>query len=160
MDKITPCLWFKDGAAEAAAGFYVSLLPDSRIDRIVASPASTPSTAEGDTVVVEFTLAGRSYMALNGGEFGFAPNMSVSFSVDCDDQAEVDRLWAAILGSGGAEVQCGWITDRWGYPWQIVPRVMTQLLGDPDRAKAKRAMTAMMTMVKLDIAEIEAAAQG
>lgn len=156
MSKITPCLWFgRDG--EAAARFYVGLLPDSRIDRIVRTPVDTPGMHAGDVLLVDFTLAGQSYQALNGGE-PRAHGEAVSFSIGCEDQAEVDRLWAAILDGGGTEMACGWIADRWGVRWQIVPRAMERLLADPDPARAKRAMGAMMDMVKLDIAELERAA--
>lgn len=155
--KIVPCLWF-NGDAEEAAKFYVSLLPDSRIDRILKSPADTPSGPAGMVLTVEFTFAGMQYMGLNGGsQFPFTE--AVSFQVYCDDQPEVDRLWAAIA-EGGAEIACGWIKDRWGLPWQIVPTRMIELLNDPDTARAQRAQKAMMHMVKIDIATIERAADG
>lgn len=153
--KIVPCLWF-NGDAEEAAKFYVSLLPDSRIDRILKSPADTPSGPAGTVLTVEFTLAGTQYMGLNGGsQFSFTE--AVSFQIYCDDQAEVDRLWAAIA-EGGSEVACGWVKDRWGLSWQSVPRQMIELLNDPDTDRARRAQEAMMQMVKLDIATIERAA--
>ncbi|MDZ4876737.1 MAG: hypothetical protein CLLPBCKN_006172 [Chroococcidiopsis cubana SAG 39.79] len=155
--KIVPCLWF-NGDAEEAAKFYVSLLPDSRIDRILKSPADTPSGPAGMVLTVEFTLAGLQYVGLNGGsQFPFTE--AVSFQIHCDDQAEVDRLWAAIA-EGGSEIACGWVKDRWGFPWQIVPRRMIELLNDPDTARARRAQEAMMQMVKIDIAPIERAANG
>ncbi|MDV2997853.1 MAG: hypothetical protein N4J56_007823 [Chroococcidiopsis sp. SAG 2025] len=155
--KIVPCLWF-NGDAEEAAKFYVSLLPDSRIDRILKSPADTPSGPAGMVLTVEFTLAGLQYVGLNGGsQFPFTE--AVSFQIHCDDQAEVDRLWAAIA-EGGSEIACGWVKDRWGFPWQIVPRRMIELLNDPDTARARRAQEAMMQMVKIDIATIERAANG
>ena len=158
MDKITPCLWF-DGNAEEAARFYVSLLPDSRIDKVLRSPADYPSGSAGDVLTVEFTLAGRSFMGLNGGpEFKF--DEAVSFSIDCEDQAEVDRLWEALTADGGQPVQCSWLRDKFGLSWQIVPRRLIELMQDPDPAKAKRAMESMMTMVKIDIAELERAAAG
>ena len=118
MQKVTPCLWF-DGQAEQAAGYYVSLLPDSRIDRVVRSPADTPSGPAGTVLAVEFTLAGNKFSGLNGGpKFPFTE--AVSFQIACDDQAEVDRLWAA-LSDGGSPSQCGWLKDRWGLSWQILP---------------------------------------
>ena len=158
MAKITPCLWF-DGVAEQAANFYVSLLPDSRIDKVMRSPADNPSTREGDVLTVEFTLAGQPFMGLNGGpQFPFTE--AVSFSIDCEDQAEVDRLWDALTADGGKPVQCGWLKDRYGLSWQIVPRAMGRILGGPDKAGAKRAMQAMMKMVKLDVAELERAYRG
>ncbi|MGF1567490.1 MAG: VOC family protein [Nodosilinea sp.] len=157
MQKVVPCLWF-DGDAEAAAQFYVSLLPDSKIDRVLKSSTDTPSGSAGTVLTVEFTLAGAKYVGLNGGpQFSFTE--AVSFQIYCDDQAEVDRLWAA-LADGGSEVACGWIKDRWGLSWQIVPTRLMELLNDPDTARARRAQEAMMTMVKIDIAEIERAANG
>ncbi|HEX6376227.1 MAG TPA: VOC family protein [Allosphingosinicella sp.] len=158
MDKVTPCLWF-DGNAEEAANFYVSLLPDSRIDRVVRSPSDYPSGAAGDVILVDFTLAGRKYSGLNGGpEFKFTE--AVSFVIHCEDQAEVDRLWDALTADGGQPVQCSWLKDRFGLSWQIVPERMFEMLASPDRAAAKRAFEAMMTMVKLDLAELERAFQG
>jgi predicted 3-demethylubiquinone-9 3-methyltransferase (glyoxalase superfamily) len=158
MSKITPCLWF-DGVAEEAAGFYVSLLPDSRIDKVMRSPADNPSTPAGAVLTVEFTLAGQSFLGLNGGpQFPFTE--AVSFSIDCEDQAEVDRLWEALTAGGGKPVQCGWLNDRFGLSWQIVPSALPKLLAGPDREGAKRAMEAMMKMVKLDVAELETAYRG
>jgi predicted 3-demethylubiquinone-9 3-methyltransferase (glyoxalase superfamily) len=157
MSTITPCLWF-DGDAEQAARFYVSLLPDSRIEHVQTNVADSPGGKAGSVLVVEFTLAGRRFVALNGGMKVDYTN-AVSFMIDCADQAEVDRLWDA-LSAGGEEVQCGWLKDRWGVPWQIVPTAMLKMLADPDRAKAARAMQAMMQMVKLDIAELQRAYDG
>lgn len=155
--KIVPCLWF-NGDAEEAAKFYVSLLPDSHIDRILKSPADTPSGPAGTVLTVEFTLAGLQYVGLNGGpQFPFTE--AVSFQIHCDDQAEVDRLWAALT-EGGSEVACGWVKDRWGLSWQIVPKRLIELINDPDTARARRAQEAMMQMVKIDIATIERAADG
>ena len=156
MSKIAPCLWY-DNEAEEAAKFYVSLLPNSRIDRIMKSPADTPSGKAGTVLLVEFTLAGQRFQGLNGGPmFKFTP--AVSLSIDCKDQAEVDRLWDAILKNGGKESQCGWITDRWGLSWQIVPHGIQDLYDDP--VKGKRAMEAMMKMVKLDMAALKRAYDG
>lgn len=155
MSKITPCLWF-NGDAEAAANFYVSLLPGSRLGRVFRSPTDWPSGKAGDVLTVEFTLGGQPYLALNGGsEFQFNP--AVSFQIHCDDQAEVDRIWAAILAQGGKPMACSWIADRWGLCWQIVPRRLTELIQDRDPTRAKRAMESMMTMVKIDVAELERA---
>ena len=157
MQKITPCLWF-NGQAEEAASFYVSLLPNSQIDRVFRSPADTPSGPAGSVLTVEFTLAGQKYLALNGGpEFTF--NEAVSFQIHCENQEEVDRLWAALT-EGGTEVACGWLKDRWGLSWQIVPIRLKELLVDPDPQRARRSMQAMMNMVKLNIAELEKAADG
>jgi predicted 3-demethylubiquinone-9 3-methyltransferase (glyoxalase superfamily) len=155
MQKVTPCLWF-DGQAEQAASYYVSLLPDSRIDRVVRSPADTPSGPAGMVLLVEFTLAGNKFVGLNGGpQFPFTE--AVSFQIACENQAEVDRLWAA-LSAGGSTGDCGWLKDRWGLSWQIVPTRLFQLLADPDPNRSRRAMEAMMTMTKLDIAALERAA--
>lgn len=157
MSKISPCLWFKDEAEEAAE-FYVSLLPDSRIDHVQKVLADGLGGKEGEVLIVEFTLAGQTYQALNGNsncEFTHA----ISLSVSCKDQAEVDRLWDR-LSDGGKPVACGWVTDRYGVSWQIVPSVMLKFLADPDREKAIRAMQAMMNMVKLDIAGLQAAYDG
>jgi predicted 3-demethylubiquinone-9 3-methyltransferase (glyoxalase superfamily) len=157
MSKISPCLWF-DGEAEAAATFYVSLLPDSRIDRVQRNVVDGPAGRAGTVLIVAFTLAGQSFLALNGGR-RFEYTHAVSFHIDCADQAEVDRLWGA-LSDGGATEQCGWLRDRYGVSWQIVPTVLPALLGDPDPAKAGRVMRAMLQMTKLDIAGLEAAYGG
>lgn len=158
MQKVTPCLWF-DGQAEQAANFYVSLLPDSRIDKVMRLPADTPSGPAGMVLAVDFTMAGNKFSGLNGGPM-FTFTEAVSFQIHCDDQAEVDRLWAALIADGGSPGQCGWLKDRWGLSWQIVPKRLLQLVNDPDPARAKRAMEAMMTMVKIDIAALEKAADG
>ncbi len=156
--KITPVLWF-DQVGEEAANFYVSLLPDSRIDKVIRAPSDNPSSKEGSVLVVDFTLAGQKYSALNGGP-KFKPNESVSFMVVTEDQEETDRLWDAITGNGGQESQCGWCKDKWGFSWQISPRILLDLLTDPDRERSKRGFDAMMTMKKIDIATIEAAVNG
>lgn len=158
MDKISPCLWYDD-EAEAAARLYVSLFPDSRIDQVTRSPADYPGGKAGDVLVVLFTLAGKTYIGLNGrSRIDYTNGMSLQ--VECEDQAEVDRLWDALLDGGGSEMACGWLKDRWGVPWQITPRRLTELLADPDPGRARRAMEAMMEMVKIDIAAIERAAKG
>ena len=155
--KVTPCLWFNRDA-EPAARFYVSLLPDSRVDRVIRSPVDTPSGPAGMVLVVEFTLGGNKFTGLNGGpQFPFTE--AVSFQIACADQAEVDRLWAA-LSDGGSTSQCGWLKDRWGLSWQIVPTRLFQLLSDADPNRSRRAMQAMMTMTKLNVAELERAADG
>jgi len=154
MSKITPCLWF-DGKAEEAALFYVSLLPDSRINSISRYSSEMPGGKAGDVLTVEFTLAGQSYMGLNGGpHYQFTP--AISFSVDCEDQAEVDRLWDKLL-DGGQPMQCGWITDRFGVSWQIIPRELPKLLKDKDSAKAQRVMQAMLKMVKIEVDDLRKA---
>ncbi|MGH9805942.1 MAG: VOC family protein [Terriglobia bacterium] len=158
MSKISPCLWF-NGEAEEAAKFYVSLLPDSRIEKIQHNPVDGPAGKAGSVLVVQFTLAGQEFMALNGGS-RFEFSHAISFKIDCADQAEVDRLWDALSSNGGSVVQCGWLKDRYGVSWQIVPSVLPQLLSGPDRAGAERAMRAMMGMVKLDIAGLRKAYEG
>jgi len=157
MSKIAPCLWF-DGEAEEAAKFYVSLLPDSRIDHVQRNVTDSRAGKTGSALVVKFTLAGQSFLALNGGT-RFEYTHAISFLVDCVDQVEVDRLWDA-LSDGGSVERCGWLKDRYGVSWQIVPSVLPRLLGDPDPAKAQRVMQAMLQMVKLDIAGLEAARAG
>jgi predicted 3-demethylubiquinone-9 3-methyltransferase (glyoxalase superfamily) len=158
MSKITPCLWF-DGNAEEAASLYVSLLPDSRVDSVSRSPADNPSKPAGAVLVVDFTLAGLPFRAINGGpQFTFTE--AISFVVDCQDQAEVDRLWDALTKGGGSPGQCGWLKDRYGVSWQIVPRQLGEMLGDPDGDKARRAMEAMLRMSKIDIAAMRAAFDG
>lgn len=157
MQKVTPCLWF-DGQAEVAARFYVSLLPDSRIERVVRSPAETPGGPAGMVLAVEFVLGGTKFTGLNGGpQFPFTE--AVSFQIACADQAEVDRLWAAF-SEGGTPGRCGWIKDRWGLSWQVVPTRLLELFADPDPARARRATEAMLTMSRLDVAELERAADG
>jgi predicted 3-demethylubiquinone-9 3-methyltransferase (glyoxalase superfamily) len=157
MSKISPCLWFATEAEEAAR-FYVSLLPDSRIERVQKNASDSPAGKAGTVLVVDFTLAGQRFMALNGGKkFDFTH--AVSFKVDCRDQAEVDKLWDA-LSAGGSVEQCGWLKDRYGVSWQIVPTARPKLLGDPDQAKAQRVMQAMMQMVKIDIAALQKAYDG
>ena len=154
MSKIAPCLWF-DGEAEEAARFYVSLLPNSRVDHVQKNVTDSPAGKAGSVLIVKFTLAGQGFLALNGGtRFEYTP--AISFQVDCADQAEVDRLWDG-LSAGGAVERCGWLRDRYGVSWQIVQSVLPQLLGDPDPAKAQRVMQAMLQMVKLDIAGLQAA---
>jgi predicted 3-demethylubiquinone-9 3-methyltransferase (glyoxalase superfamily) len=157
MSKIAPCLWF-DGEAEEAVKFYVSLLPDSRVDHVQRNVTDSPAGKAGSVLVVKFTLAGQSFLALNGGS-RFEYTHAISFFVDCVDQTEVDRLWDA-LSDGGSVERCGWLKDRYGISWQIVPSVLPRLLGDPDPAKAQRVMQAMLGMVKLDIAGVEAARAG
>ena len=158
MSKVSPFLWF-EREAEEAANFYVSLLPDSRIEKVQKSIIDTPSGKAGGVLVVEFTLAGQRFMALNGGmRFEFTP--AVSFVIDCADQAEVDRLWDALTANGGEPSRCGWLKDRFGLSWQIVPSALPKYLGGPDREGAARAMQAMLGMVKLDIAALKRAYEG
>ena len=155
-EKIAPCLWF-DGQAEEAANFYASLLPDSRVDAVHRAPADYPSGKKGNVLTVEFTLAGRKFIGLNGGPH-FSFNEAVSFQIYCDDQGEVDRLSASLSAIPDAE-QCGWVKDRFGLSWQIVPRRLLALMTDRDATKARRAMEAMLTMKRIDIAAVERAAE-
>lgn len=153
---IVPFLWFDDQAEEAAL-FYASVFPDSHIDHVNRYGEADPGTA-GSAMTVSFTLRGRPYVALNGGPvFKFSP--AVSFVVDCEDQAEVDCYWS-LLSAGGEEGQCGWLTDKYGLSWQIVPTALGRLLGDPDPERARRATEAMLKMKKLVGSELEAAAGG
>ena len=156
MAKLFPCLWF-DGSAEEAANFYVTLLPDSHVDTVWRSPAETPSGPVGMVLTVDFTLAGQQLQGLNGGPH-FKFNEAVSFVIRCDDQAEVDRLWDALTAGGGDPGPCGWLKDRFGLSWQIVPRRLDELLRDPDPERARRAMEAMLRMGKIEVSELEQAA--
>lgn len=157
MNKITPCLWY-DGKAQEAAEFYVSLLPESQVDKVWLSPADTPSGPEGTVLLVDFTLAGQQFQALNGGpEFQF--NEAISLVTDCQDQAEVDRLWEALIADGGEPSVCGWLKDRFGVSWQIVPRRLNELMADPDPGRARRATEAMLNMRKIEVAELERAVE-
>ncbi|MHA7288458.1 VOC family protein [Arthrobacter sp. MDT3-24] len=156
MQKISTCLWFENQAEEAAE-FYVSVFGDSRILDVSRFGEGGPGQA-GQVITVEFEIAGRKFMALNGG----APTNfteAVSFVVDCSDQAEVDRYWSSLT-DGGAESQCGWLKDRFGVSWQIVPSVLGSLIGGPDPEGAQRAMQAMLGMQKLDIAALQTAYDG
>ncbi|MET0138198.1 MAG: VOC family protein, partial [Sphingobium sp.] len=158
MGKIRPCIWC-DGTAEEAALLYTSLLPGSRIDRVVRAPSDNPSMKEGGVLVVEFILAGVPMMALNGGpQFPFSE--AISFQIETEDQAETDRLSDALIGETGSQGNCGWIKDRWGMSWQIVPRRLTELMADPDPDVARRTSEAMLGMMRIDIAAIETAAAG
>lgn len=155
MSAITPCLWF-DGQAEEAAKLWTSIFPDSRIDRVNQSASDTPSGAKGTVLTVEFTLRGQPFVGLNGGpDFHF--NEAISFVVDCEDQAEVDRYWEALTAGGGEPGPCGWLKDRFGVSWQVVPRRLNELIQSPDSDGAERAMQAMLSMSKIDVAELERA---
>ena len=158
MQKITPFLWYAKEAEEAAA-FYAATFPDSRVVRVTTMQSDSPSGPPGSVKVVEFVLFGQAFTAMSAGPLD-PFNHAISFVVSCDDQAEVDRYWNALLANCGAPEQCGWLKDRYGLSWQIVPKVMFEMMADPDRAKSKRASDAMMTMVKFDIAKLEAAYRG
>jgi predicted 3-demethylubiquinone-9 3-methyltransferase (glyoxalase superfamily) len=153
MDKVSTWIWC-DGTAEEQARLYTSLIPGSEIVRVQRAPGDYPAGKAGDVLTVEFTLAGRSFAMLNGGA-SFQHSEAISLQVQCEDQAEVDRIWNALLADGGKENACGWIKDRWGVSWQITPRRLTELMADPVHGRA--AMAAMMTMVKIDIAALERA---
>ena len=157
MSKITPHLWYAAEAVEAAE-FYVSIFPDSQIDRVTTLQSDSPSGPAGSVEVVEFTLFGQQFMAISAGPLD-PFNHAVSFLVDCDDQAEIDEYWDALL-DGGTPEQCGWLKDRYGLSWQIAPRRLGEMLADPDRDKARRAGDAMLTMQKFDLAALEAAYAG
>lgn len=151
-------LWYDD-AALPAAELYTSLLPDSRIDAVHRAPAHVPTGAEeGAPFIVDLTLMGQRYTFLNGGP-GFPFDAQVSLYVLCETQEEVDHYWAALLEGGGVEQQCGWLSDRFGLSWQIVPTALQRLQTDPDPAVRNRVMAAMLQMVKLDVAALEAAAR-
>jgi predicted 3-demethylubiquinone-9 3-methyltransferase (glyoxalase superfamily) len=151
------CLWF-NRTAEEAANFYAATFPDTRVTGVHRSPSDYPDGKQGDVLTVEFTVMGIPCIGLNGGDF-FKQSEAFSFQVATDDQAETDKYWNAIVGSGGQESQCGWCKDKWGVSWQITPRVLTEALAQGG-AVAKRAFEAMMPMKKIDVAAIEAAVRG
>jgi predicted 3-demethylubiquinone-9 3-methyltransferase (glyoxalase superfamily) len=156
--KITPHLWYTKEAEEAAA-FYAKVFPDSRVDRTTTLPADSPSGPAGSVTVVEFTLLGQAFMAISAGPLD-AFNHAISFMVKCESQQEIDRYWNGLLADGGAPEQCGWLRDRFGVSWQIVPSFMADMLADKDRTRARRVAEAMLKMVKLDVAALRAAYDG
>ena len=159
MTRMTTCLWFDKGEARKAADFYASVFPDTHVGSAHDASSDFPGGEAGEELTVEFTLIGQSFVGLNGGP-NFKPNEAVSFMVVTQNQEETDRYWNAITQNGGEESACGWCKDRWGFSWQITPRILLEAMDNPDRAAATRAFQAMMTMRKIDIAKIEAAVRG
>jgi len=155
VHKNTVCIWYDNGALDAAT-FYAQTFPDSRVIAVHPAPGDFPSGSQGDVLTVEFTVCGLPCVGLNGGP-AFRQTEAFSLQVATEDQAETDRLWNAIVGTGGQQSACGWCKDRWGVSWQITPRILLESVTSKDKALAKRAFDAMMTMHKIDIATIEAA---
>jgi 2-polyprenyl-6-hydroxyphenyl methylase/3-demethylubiquinone-9 3-methyltransferase len=156
--KNTVCLWF-NGTALDAATFYAATFPDSAVRAVHHAPGDFPSGKQGDVLTVDFSVAGIDCIGLNGGP-AFKHSEAFSFQIATEDQAETDRLWNAIVGNGGEESACGWCKDKWGFSWQITPRVLLEANTSPDKAAARRAFESMMTMGKIDVAKIEAAVKG
>lgn len=157
LAKITPFLWYSDKAEEAAR-FYAGIFPNSSVDNVSTMNADSPSGPPGSVKVVEFTLFGQAFTAMSAGPLD-PFNHAISFVVSCDDQAEVDKYWNALL-EGGTPEQCGWLRDRYGLCWQIVPKVLTEMMKDKDPARGRRVAEAMMKMVKLEIAPLKKAYEG
>lgn len=155
MQKISPFIWF-DNNAEEAMNFYLSIFKDSKVNRIARNPKGAPGP-EGAFLVASIQLAGQEIILMNGGP-GHPLTDAISLTINCESQEEVDHYWDSLLADGGKEIACGWLKDRFGLYWQVTPVILTQLLSDPDRAKAGRVMQAMMKMIKLDLPALQAAA--
>lgn len=158
MTGVTLCLWY-EGDAQAAAEFYAATFPDSAVGAVMRAPSDFPGGQEGVVLTVEFTVLGLACVGLNGGS-QFKHSEAFSFQIATDSQEETDHYWNAIVGKSGQESACGWCKDKWGISWQITPRALTDGIADPDPAVRARVFKAMMTMRKIDIAAIEAAARG
>ena|SRR6266496_847405 len=158
VSKVATHLWF-DNQAEEAATFYTSLFEDAAVSRVIKAPEGIPGTEAGSALSVELTIMGQEYIFLNGGPL-FPFNSQVSIYVLCDGQADVDKYWEALTADGGKEVQCGWLTDKFGLSWQIIPKQLEELMGSDDAGVANRVTAVMLKMVKIDITGLERAAKG